>query len=223
MFVLVRKVCNKLKVHLAINEINILYLKINKPDFYQTKRSNFGLISLIESDLYASWRQALTRNNTMTTKSRCFKIAEEKFKEIQNHFPELKMIINYDDEHVDLSMDIPKQDGVDFEINLNLQNEDELHLATAYIWCQFFSADSEELVDKFYQSVIGLINGEYRILQFVNGDKVYKTLLQKLNGLDWETIYTGYERWRMPWTKVEKNVIQNRTESKLIRTYKASS
>lgn len=165
---------------------------------------------------------SFNKYTTMNTNAKCFKIAEQKFKEIQNHFPELKMIV-HDDENVDLSMDIPKQDGVDFEINLNLQNEDELHLATAYIWCQFFSADSEELVEIFYKSVIGLINGEYRILQFVNGDTVYKTLLQKPKELDWETVYTGYERWRMPWTKVEKNVIQNRIESKLIKTYKASS
>ena len=64
----------------------------------------------------------------MEPKTRCFKIAEKKFKEIQNDFPDLTMIIDYDNENLDLSMDIPKQNGIDFEINLNLQNEDELHL-----------------------------------------------------------------------------------------------
>ncbi len=109
------------------------------------------------------------------------------------------MTINYEAENVDLVMDIPKQDGIDFEISLNLQNEDELHLSTDYIWCQFFSAKSENLVEEFYKSVIGLIKGEYRILQFVNDTKVYKTFLQKPNGIGWETVYTGHERWRMPW------------------------
>ncbi|SHH06935.1 hypothetical protein SAMN05443549_1155 [Flavobacterium fluvii] len=132
------------------------------------------------------------------------------------------MIMDYDNENLDLSMDIPKQNGIDFEINLNLQNEDELNISTDYIWCQFFSADSEELVNKFYESVIGLINGEYRILQFVKNDKVYKSFLQKPNGNNWETIYRGYERIRIPWTTVKENVIQNKKESKLIGIYKAS-
>ncbi len=143
--------------------------------------------------------------------------------EIRNHFPELIMKINYDDENVDLSMDIPKQNGVDFEIELNLQNEDELHLSTDYIWCQFFPAKSDELVEFFYKSVVGIIKGEYRILQLVNNNKVYKTLLQKPHKTEWETVYTGYERWRMPWLKVKENIIQNGKESKLIKVYKAFS
>lgn len=159
----------------------------------------------------------------MTTRARCFKIAEKKFKEIQNHFPDLTMIIYYDYENFDLSMDIPIQNGVDFEINLNLQNEDELHISTEYIWCQFFSADSEDLVEKFYESAIGLIKGDYRILQFVKNDTVYKTFLQKPKGEDWETIYTGYERIRMPWIKVTENIIQNKKKSKFISVYKANS
>lgn len=156
----------------------------------------------------------------MTTKAKCFDIAEKTFKEIQNHFPELTMTMDYEHEHVDLSMDIPKQNGIDFEINLNLQNEDELHISTDYIWCQLFSAESQELVDFFYESVLGIIKGEYRILQFVKNDKVYKSFLQKPNGEKWETIYRGYERFRLPWTKVSENVIQNGKESKLIGIYK---
>lgn len=158
----------------------------------------------------------------MTTKARCFDIAEKTFKKVQNHFPELTMTIDYEHEHLDLSMNIPKQNGLDFEINLNLQNEDELHISTDYIWCQLFSADSMELVDIFYESVLGIIKGEYRILQFVSNDKVYKSFLQKPNGEEWETIYRGYERIKMPWTKVHENIIQNKKESKLIGMYKSS-
>jgi hypothetical protein len=159
----------------------------------------------------------------MRTQAKCFNIAEKTFKEIQNHFPELTMKMDYEHEHVDLSMDIPKQKGLDFEINLNLQNDDELHISTAYIWCQLFSAESQELVDMFYENVLGIINGEYRILQFVKNDKVYKSFLQKPNGEEWETIYRGYERFKMPWTKINENIIQNKKESKLIGIYKASS
>jgi hypothetical protein len=159
----------------------------------------------------------------MRTKAKCFKIAENKFKEIQKKFPDLTMIIDYENKNVDLSMTIPKQNGIDFEIELNLQNEDELHISTDYIWCQFFSAESEELVNIFYESVIGLINGEYRILQFVRNNKVYKTFLQKPNGNNWKTIYSGNERIRMPWTRVKENVIQNKKESNLIGIYELDS
>lgn len=151
----------------------------------------------------------------MIRKAKCFDIAEKTFKEIQKHFPELTMIIDYEHEHVDLSMCIPKQSGIDFEINLNLQNDDELHISTSYIWCQLFSAESQKLVDFFYECVLGIIKGEYRILQFVKKDKIYKSILQKPNGEKWETIYREYERFMFPWTKVSEIVIQNGKECKL--------
>ena len=160
----------------------------------------------------------------MTTQAKCFNIAEKTFKEIQNHFPELSMTMDYKHQYVDLSMDIPKQNGLDFEINLNLQNDDELHISTDYISCQLFSAESQELVDFFCENVRGIIKVEYRILQFVRNDKVYKSFLQKPNGEKWETIYRGYQRFRFPWTKVNRNIIQNGKESNLIRIWgKASS
>tara|TARA_R110001592_G_scaffold239559_3_gene499504 strand:+ start:593 stop:1063 length:471 start_codon:yes stop_codon:yes gene_type:complete len=152
--------------------------------------------------------------------AKCFDIAEKTFKKIQSYFPEMIMNMDYKHKHVELSMDIPKQNGLDFEINLNLQNDDELHISTDYIWCQLFSAESDELVDMFYESVLGIIKGEYRILQFVKNDKVYKSFLQKPNGEEWETIYRGHERIRMPWIKVQENIIQNKKNSKLIRIYK---
>ena len=152
----------------------------------------------------------------MATKAKCFDIAVKTFKEIQNYFPGLTMTMYYEHEHVDLSMDIPKQDGIDFVINLNLQNGDELHISTDHIWCQLFSAESQELVDFFYYSVLAIIKGEYRILQFVKNDKVYKSFLQKPNGENWETIYREFVRFRLPWTNVTENVIQNGKKSKLL-------
>ena len=156
----------------------------------------------------------------MRTQAKCFEIAEKTFKEIKNQFPELTMKLDYEHQYVDLSMDIPKQNGIDFEINLNLQNEDELHISTDFISCQLFSAESQELVDFFFECVVGIIKGEYRILQFVKKEKVYKSFLQKPNGEKWETIYKGYERFKMPWTKTNENIIQNGKESNLIGIYK---
>ena len=41
-----------------ICKINILHLKINKRDYYQTKPPFFGVIGLILSDVYTSYASA---------------------------------------------------------------------------------------------------------------------------------------------------------------------
>jgi hypothetical protein len=151
--------------------------------------------------------------------ARCYNIAEESFKKIQENFPSLKMTIDYNNKNVDLSMDIPKQEGLDFDINLNLQNDDELHISTSYIWCQFFSADSPELVEIFTNAVCGLIKGDYRILQYIKNGKVYKSLLQQPVNDDWITIYSHLSKFSLPWTKLERNIIQNRKECNYISVY----
>lgn len=49
------------------------------------------------------------------------------FKEIRSAFPQLSMQLDHDPQHVELNVDIPKQPGLTFDMNLNLQG-DELHL-----------------------------------------------------------------------------------------------
>ena len=151
------------------------------------------------------------------TQSKCFKVAEQTFKEIQRQFPELTMTIDYNNKYLDLSMDILKQKGLDFNINLNLQNSDELHISTDYIWCQFFPADTESVVDIFFNSVRGLIKGEYRILQYVKNEKVYKAYLQRPYKDNWDVVYRHFHKIRLPWERLEKNIIQNKKPSRHIK------
>ncbi len=148
--------------------------------------------------------------------SKCFKIAEDSFKKIQEFFPDLKMVIDYNHKYLELSMDIPKQNGLDFEINLNLQNNDELHISTSYIWCQLFSAESQNIVDDFLNAVQGLISGEYRIQQLIKANKVYRSMLQRPEKNQWKTIYTHYQKIKFPWIKLEENIIQNKIKSTYI-------
>ncbi len=145
-------------------------------------------------------------------KARCYKIAADSFKEIQGLFPDLIMNINYNDKNVVLSMNIPKQDGLDFDIYLNLQNEDELHISTSYIWCRLFPADSPELAETFISAVKGLITGNYRILQFIRKGKVYKSFLQQQRNNDWITIYKQINKFVFPWTRLVQIVIQNKKD-----------
>ncbi len=152
-------------------------------------------------------------------KARCYNIAEKTFKRIRGQFTDLKMTIDYNYKNVDLSMDIPKQDGLDFDINLNLQNDDELHISTSFIWCQLFPADSQELVGAFTDAVQGLITGDYRILQFIKDGKVYKSFLQRPENNGWVTVYRHIHKLAFPWTRLEKNIIQNKKTSSYISVF----
>lgn len=134
--------------------------------------------------------------------------ASKTFEKIQNLFPDLTMTVDRDPEHVELSVDIPKQSGLDFDINLNLQNEDELHISTKDIWCSFFPM-TDEVIELYIKSVSGLITGEYRILKFLKNDVVYKSVLQRPTQDKWETVFTDINKFKFPWTKMETQIIQN--------------
>lgn len=149
----------------------------------------------------------------------CYKIAEDSFKNIQDFFPNLSMTWDYNDKNVHLSMDILKQNGLDFDINVNLQNNDELHISTSYIWCQLFSAESPDVVETFLNAVKGLISGEYRIQQFIKDNKVYKSLLQRPENDQWVTVYRHHHKISFPWTSLEENIIQNKTKSRYVSVF----
>jgi hypothetical protein len=135
-------------------------------------------------------------------------LASQTFEKIQNMFPNLTMTIDRDPEHVELSMDILKQPGLDFDINLNLQNEDELHISTKDIWCEWFPL-TDQVIEEYVDAAKGLITGEYRILKFSKAEKDYKSLLQKPIDNEWKTIFRHITKFSFPWTKLETQIIQN--------------
>ncbi|MES2591437.1 MAG: hypothetical protein V4608_06100 [Bacteroidota bacterium] len=159
----------------------------------------------------------------MTTTGKYIVIAEDTFYKVKEKFPHLTMTLDYNDKNVDLRMDISKQDGLDFDVNLNLQNKDELHISTNFIWCQFFSADSSEVVQKFTDAVTGLIAGDYRVLQFVKINKVYKSFLQRPDKDNWVTVYKHIHKLSFPWTRLEQNVIQNNKASRILNVFEEDS
>jgi len=137
-----------------------------------------------------------------------FNSAKEIFEQIQTSHPTLRMIIDKEPKNVDLSMDIPKQEGLDFDINLNLQT-DELHISTGVIWCSWFPLKDIEIRATFVDSVNGIINGKYRVIQFTKNGKPIKSYLQKpLNG-HWKTVFKDIQKTSFPWTKLERKIIIN--------------
>jgi len=133
------------------------------------------------------------------------KIAIDVFNRIRNSFPNLNITLNPEDPHVEISMDIPSQHGLKFSVNLNLQNNDELHLNAGALWVEWFPCNQPEKVEKYFESVCGLLSGNYRIVEYRVHGKAIKALLQKPIGTEWETI----NRWsKLHWpTFVKRDII----------------
>ena len=139
-------------------------------------------------------------------------IASTAINNIKATFPNLATIDDLDNKNVDLSVNIPRQAHLDFDINLNLQT-DELFISTEYFWGSWFSIKDSEVVDLYLEAVKGLITGDYRIVQYWNNNKLYKSHLQKPVGQTWETVYTAREKTIFPWTKLTEKVIRNKSYS----------
>jgi len=54
-------------------------------------------------------------------------------------------------------MDIPAQPGLSFEVHLNLQNRDELHLVASAFWCEWFPCSNPKKVERYIEAVSGLL------------------------------------------------------------------
>jgi hypothetical protein len=60
------------------------------------------------------------------------------------------MTMNERPEHVDVTVDIPTQDGLAFPIHLNLQNGDELHLVANHgFWLEWFPCTTPQVRDPY--------------------------------------------------------------------------
>ena len=116
-------------------------------------------------------------------------LAIELFRKIKNEFPQFKMDLLFEHKDVESMLDIPVQKGILIPINLNLQNNDELHLQIGnQFWLEWFPCDNPVKVDEFYNAVHGILTGEYRILTFRRWGRTEKSHLQMRNGDQWETI-----------------------------------
>ena len=122
------------------------------------------------------------------------------FQEIQAAFPRLTMKLERNHPHLDLNMDILRQDGLSFDVNLNLQNADELHLSAGHFWLEWFPCSDPKIVEDFREAVHGVLSGNYRIVEYGLGKRVLKSILQRPDGEGWKTIGTsGWWPLPIPW------------------------
>ncbi|MCH8822242.1 MAG: hypothetical protein IH984_01925 [Planctomycetes bacterium] len=115
---------------------------------------------------------------------------------IRKKFPEVHIVIDEDeiDEYyfgMHTTADIKRQPGVDFDIGINLQNRDELHLCAETLWACYFPVGEKGPFDKFIDALFGLLSGEYRIVEHLLWGSLIKTELQKPCGREWQTIFTS--------------------------------
>ena len=147
------------------------------------------------------------------------RIANSLFKEIQNEFSDITMELGTEYEHVDLAMEIPVQEGNTHCINLNLQG-DELHLSVASFWCEWIPCTDAKVVANYKKAVIGYIRGDYRILEYSKGKRVYKSKLQAYENGKWSTVATSWGYLKdtfasmFSFAKKQTTVIQNIESSK---------
>lgn len=113
-------------------------------------------------------------------------------------------------EHVDLNVNVPQQDGLAFDVNLNLQG-DELHLSVGDgFWLEWFPCGDPAVEASYVEAVAGLLSGEFRIIELrQNGVPVWARLERQVAGrwkrvAAWSRLY-----FPLPWgctTRVLQNL-----------------
>ena len=133
------------------------------------------------------------------------------FEQIRSDFSHLRMELDPKPDNVDVTMDIPKQTGLAFKMNLNLQ-EDELHLnAGDLFWVEWFPCTDSKKAAAYLDAVNGLLSGRHRIVEnYVFGKPATASLQRQKNG-KWISIARWGIFWTMliPWkrtTQVIRNV-----------------
>lgn len=119
-----------------------------------------------------------------------FDIAKSVFETLQREFPHLSMEIEESPAFTEIELTIPAQDGLDYQVGLNLQNMDELHLCVDDFWGQWFPCTDARVAESFLQAVRGFVSGKYRIEVYSRNGKSYKHILQSPSGGSWNTEYT---------------------------------
>ena len=136
---------------------------------------------------------------------------EEALATLQHRFPCLAVEVTRSHSAVDAALDFPAQPGLSFPVSINLQNCDELHICASNLWVQWFPCGEQAVFDRFVSAALGLISGEYRLLEaFVLGKPVSSRLQRPQPDGSWETLATSSSLWAfVPWPRTYR-VFQNR-------------
>ncbi len=137
------------------------------------------------------------------------RLARAAFEEIRAASPRLQMVIDEAPTQVDLALTIPEQPGIDFALELNLQG-DELHLSAGAFWLRWFPSDNDVVVAAFRTAVMGLLQGDYRIVEYSAGGRVFRAELERAVGGAWESIGVSTRHWNLLRCRLTARVLWNR-------------
>lgn len=118
-------------------------------------------------------------------------VAREAIAAIAGRFPSLRMIEERE-APVELGIRLPVQPGLNHEVWLALQNNDELHFSVGHFWLEWFPCSKASRVNDYIAAVTGFLSGEYRVLEHYLGKRCMKAELQAPSSDGWKTIGT----WR---------------------------
>ena len=109
---------------------------------------------------------------------------------IRSKFPELQINVDLEEPNVHAVACLEEQPELDFDISIDLQNCDELAIIAESLWASYFPIGEEDSFEKFIDAIIGLISGNYRIVEYRVLGSLIKTTLEKPCGQEWLKIYT---------------------------------
>jgi hypothetical protein len=137
-------------------------------------------------------------------------LAEFAFNEIRESFPNLACRIDRKPAGgLDIELVFPEQPGLSFEVSLNLQNVDELHLNAPGLSVEWFPCTKPDVLTRYVDAVRGVIAGSHRILQYRRRGRLIKSYLQRPLGESWETIARYYPGIALPFLRCETTVVAN--------------
>ena len=124
------------------------------------------------------------------------KVEIERFEQtidiVREQFPDLEIRIVRDHPHVEAVAEMPRQSGLDFDVHINLQNCDEMHLCVSNFWGEWFPCGDERIFEQYMDALTGVLSGEYRIVEkSVFGEHAIARLQRPKAVGSWETAYTS--------------------------------
>ena len=132
---------------------------------------------------------------------------------IRKEFPHLRMEVNGQNEDIDAHAGLPTQPGLVFDVSINLQNCDELHLnAGDHFWVEWLPCGDQQVFDGFVEAVSGLLSGEYRIEESYVLGRAVQANLQRPAKSGWKAV-TGWCNLGcfVPWLRTRR-ILQNRQQ-----------
>lgn len=135
-------------------------------------------------------------------------IAREALAAIQSRFPSLRLVEDRD-APVELSVFIPAQEGLKYEVRLGLQNDDELHFSVEHFLLKWFPCSNPSRVTAYVEAVTAFLSGKARVLERYRGTKCVGADLQVADGAAWRTI-GKWSRLALPFSwKVTTREVRN--------------